>query len=65
MGYQKRKEGISVLIACQNEEATLALCVISFLDFADEIILVDNGSTDRSKEIARDLQSLIISGSPE
>jgi glycosyltransferase involved in cell wall biosynthesis len=57
MGYQKRKEGISVLIACQNEEATLALCVISFLDFADEIILVDNGSTDRSKEIARDLQS--------
>lgn len=57
MEYKKRKDGISVLIACQNEEATLALCVISFLDFADEIILVDNGSTDKSKEIARDMQS--------
>ncbi len=56
MQFRKRKEGISVLVACQNEEATLALCVISFLDFADEIIIVDNGSTDNSKRISLDLQ---------
>jgi len=53
----KRKPGISVLIACQNEEALIALCIRSFLDFGDELIIVDNGSTDSTKEIVRSLQS--------
>ena len=54
---QKRKPGISVLIACQNEEALISLCIRSFLDFSDELIVVDNGSTDSTKEIVRSLQS--------
>jgi len=53
----KRKPGISVLIATQNEEALISLCIRSFLDFGDELIVVDNGSTDHTKEIVRDLQS--------
>lgn len=52
-----RKNGISVLIACQNEEAMVALCVFSFLDFGDELIVVDNGSTDNTKSIVRELQT--------
>jgi len=51
----KRKPGISVLIATQNEEAIVSLCIRSFLDFGDELIVVDNGSTDHTKEIVRDL----------
>lgn len=47
------RRGISALVAVQNEEAVVGLCLASFLLFADEIIIVDNGSTDRSKEICR------------
>jgi glycosyltransferase involved in cell wall biosynthesis len=54
---KKRKPGISVLIACQNEEAMVGLCLHSFLEFGDELIVVDNGSTDHTKEIVRDLQA--------
>ncbi len=52
-----RLNGISLLLACRNEETTLELCVKSFLDFADEILIVDNGSIDHSKQIAQDLSS--------
>jgi len=47
-----RQNGISTLIACQNEEALIGWSLLSFLDFSDEIIVVDNGSTDDTKEIA-------------
>lgn len=47
-----------MLIACQNEEALIAPCILSFLGFGDELIVVDNGSTDRTKEIAKDLESM-------
>lgn len=53
----KRKNGISVLIPTQNEEAIVGLCILSFLEFGDELIVVDNGSTDRTKEIVRGLAS--------
>ena len=54
---KKRKPGISVLIATQNEEAIVGLCIRSFLDFGDELIVVDNGSTDHTKEIVRNLEA--------
>ncbi len=54
---KKRKPGISVLIACQNEEVMVSLCIRSFLEFGDELIIVDNGSTDHTKDIVRSLQA--------
>lgn len=51
----RRKPGISVLVATQNEEAVVSLCVRSFLEFGDELIVVDNGSSDHTKEIVQDL----------
>ena len=51
-----KPNGISVLIAAQNEEKTIKLCVESFLKFADEIIIVTNGSTDNTKSICLDLE---------
>jgi glycosyltransferase involved in cell wall biosynthesis len=50
-----RKNGVSILIPTQNEEAMVGLCILSFLDFGDELIVVDNGSSDHTKEIIEDL----------
>jgi len=43
---------ISVTIITLNEESNIGECLES-LDFADEIVVVDSGSTDRTAEICR------------
>jgi len=43
---------ISATIITLNEEANLADCLAS-LDFVDEIVVLDSGSTDRTPEICR------------
>lgn len=43
--------GISINIAVQNEEDWIGPTLISLKDFADEFIIIDNGSTDRTMEI--------------
>ena len=43
---------ISLCMIVKNEEAVLARCLDSIKDLMDEIIIVDTGSADRTKEIA-------------
>lgn len=43
---------ISVCMIVKNEEAVLARCLESVRDIADEIVVVDTGSTDGTREIA-------------
>jgi len=43
---------ISLCMIVKNEEVTLAKCLGSILGLVDEIIIVDTGSTDRTKKIA-------------
>lgn len=43
---------ISLCMIVKNEEKVLARCLDSIADLMDEIIIVDTGSTDRTKEIA-------------
>ncbi|MFD1778251.1 glycosyltransferase [Fredinandcohnia salidurans] len=50
---------ISLCMIVKNEEATLWNCLNSVKDIADEIIIVDTGSTDRSKEIAQEFTDKI------
>ncbi|AIQ49304.1 glycosyl transferase [Paenibacillus sp. FSL R7-0273] len=49
----KRSITVSLCMIVKNEEATLGRCLDSVAGLADEIIIVDTGSTDRTKEIAR------------
>ena len=43
---------ISLCMIVKNEETVLARCLDCVKDIADEIIIVDTGSTDKTKEIA-------------
>jgi hypothetical protein len=57
---------LTVLIPCLNEEETIAICIQKALNFlgqsglAGEVVVADNGSTDRSVEIASRLGARII-----
>lgn len=44
---------VSVALIVKNEERSLARCLDSFAGAVDEIVVVDTGSTDATKEIAR------------
>lgn len=43
---------ISLCMIVKNEERILARCLDSIADLVDEIIIVDTGSTDRTREVA-------------
>lgn len=57
--YSDRENGISLLVPTKNQEKTIELCIESFLDFADEIIVVDNGSIDNTVPILKSLEKKI------
>ena len=44
---------ISLCMIVKNEEYVLERCLESVRSLADEIIIVDTGSTDRTREIAK------------
>ena len=44
---------ISLCMIVKNEEKVLARCLDSIADLMDEIIIVDTGSSDNTKEIAK------------
>ena len=50
---------ISLCMIVKNEEEVLARCLESVKEFADEIVIVDTGSTDNTKEIARAYTPLV------
>lgn len=52
MGTTTGKITISLCMIVKNEEQVLARCLDSVADLMDEIVIVDTGSTDRTKEIA-------------
>lgn len=52
---------VSVVLAVHNEEKTLKKCLDSVVDFADEIIVVDGESTDKTAEIAKSFSAKVIS----
>ena len=53
---------ISVCLIVKDEEQMLASCLESVADIADEIVVYDTGSTDRTVEIARAAGARVIEG---
>jgi len=54
-----KKTNISVIILTKNEETRIETCIKS-VSWADEIIVVDNGSTDKTREVVRGLGIKVI-----
>lgn len=50
---------ISLCMIVRNEEKSLGRCLSSVADIVDEIIIVDTGSTDRTKEISAEYGAAI------
>lgn len=46
---------ISACVIAKNEEQNIKKCILSYKDIANEIIVVDTGSTDSTAEVARSL----------
>jgi glycosyltransferase involved in cell wall biosynthesis len=51
---------ITVIIPCLNEEQGIRRVLESMPDFVDEVIVVDNNSTDRTHEVATALGAKVI-----
>ena len=56
--YQDLK--ITVVIPCLNEEEGIARVLARIPDLVDEIIVVDNNSTDRTAEVARGKGAIVV-----
>jgi hypothetical protein len=53
-------QGITVIIPCLNEEQGIERVLRSMPEFVDEVIVVDNASTDRTSEVASALGAKVI-----
>ena len=51
---------VSVLILAKNEEKFIGACIRSVKDFADEVIVIDDFSTDATARISKDLGATVI-----
>jgi glycosyltransferase involved in cell wall biosynthesis len=56
----QRRAKISLTMIVKNEEENLPRCLASVEGVFDEIIVVDTGSTDRTKEIAREFGAKVF-----
>jgi glycosyltransferase involved in cell wall biosynthesis len=51
---------ITAIIPCLNEEQAIAHVLREIPEFIDEVIVVDNNSTDRTADVARDFGAKVV-----
>jgi len=55
-----KSQSITVIIPCLNEEQGIERVLRVMPEFVDEVIVVDNASTDRTSEVAFSLGAKVI-----
>ena len=53
-------ESITVIIPCLNEEQGVEQVLRAMPEFIDEVIVVDNGSTDSTRQVARSFGATVV-----
>src|SRR5215467_12963850 len=53
-------QSITVIIPCLNEEQGVEKILRAMPDFVDEVVVVDNNSTDRTSEVAESLGAKVV-----
>lgn len=59
-GSGAERPPISVVVIAQDEERNIGRCLSSVADLADEMIVVDSGSSDRTVALARDMGATVV-----
>jgi dolichol-phosphate mannosyltransferase len=54
------RPGVTVVIPARNEEPTLKMIIDKARPFADEIVVVDGHSRDRTAEVAREAGAVVV-----
>ncbi|RPJ77986.1 MAG: glycosyltransferase family 2 protein, partial [Deltaproteobacteria bacterium] len=52
--------GCCILIPTFNNDRTLERVIINVLEFTDQVIVIDDGSTDRTREILENFSNLTV-----
>jgi dolichol-phosphate hexosyltransferase len=55
-----KQQSITVIIPCLNEEQGIESVLRRMPEFVDEVIVVDNGSTDRTSDVAKGFGARVI-----
>ena len=55
-----RGQSITVIIPCLNEEQGIEQVLRAMPEFVDEVVVVDNNSTDRTSDVARSLGAIVL-----
>lgn len=55
------QQKIVVIIPCFNEEATIGSVIVKARKYADEIVVIDDGSADGTVKVAKDIGATVIS----
>jgi glycosyltransferase involved in cell wall biosynthesis len=55
-----REKKVSVVIPCFNEEEGIAMVIGSLPGSVDEIVVVDNNSTDRTADVSREMGARVV-----
>ena len=55
-----KDQSITVIIPCLNEEQGIEKVLRAMPEFVDEVVVVDNNSTDRTSDIARSLGAKVV-----
>ncbi len=58
--FEKRSQRISVVVPARNEEEGIGAVLEACLTYADEVLVVDGHSTDRTREIAEEFGVRVV-----
>ena len=58
---ESKNDRVLAIIPCYNEEATIASLILKTKRYVDDVLIIDDGSTDETVDIAKEVGALVVS----